>query len=89
MTGAHLVLDRCDCSVLSDFDGVGSTRQPPTLRPKGDTPQDGSTSLDPSRSGIDTAVPVRASDGVPIVLPDAVDVDEGTLSRAVLVVLQG
>ena len=83
---AGLVLDGTNRSVLH-FNGVGAARQSQFLRPERDRPQHVPSPLLAMPPAIHPPVRPSAPDGVGVVAPDAVAVDEGALSRAVREVL--
>ena len=81
-----LVLDGANRAVLH-FDGVGAAGQSQRLRPERDRPQDLPSPLLTMLSAIHPPMRAGAADGVGVVTPNAVAVDECTLPRAVHEVL--
>ena len=83
---ASLVFDGTNRAVFH-FDGVGAPGQSQGLRPEGDRPEDLPSPFLTMLSAIHPSVRTAAPDGVGVVTPDAVAMDEGALPRTVHEVL--
>ena len=85
---ARLVFDGVDRGAV-DLDRIGSAGQSQRLGPERNGPKHQPPSLTAMLPAIDPAVRPSPSDGMGVVAPDAVAVDESTLTRAVHEVFDG
>jgi hypothetical protein len=87
---AHLVLDGDKATIWFDFDHVSAPGQSQWLRPQWHGPQHQPATLGSRPTLIvNSTMPDRSPDGVDVVGPRVVNVDERTLAGAVHVVLDG
>lgn len=84
-----LVLNRSNAIVVADLDRIGSSGQAERFRPERDAPQSHAASLAAMRSAVNPTMGPRPPDGVFVVVPDAVAVDERALPGAVREVFDG
>ena len=82
MPDAGLVLHRSD-RVAVHLDHIGAPGQSQRLRPERNATQDSEAAFHAVLSTIHAPVRPRAHDGVSVVGPDAIAVDQGALTRTV------
>ena len=83
---AGLVLHRADLLPL-DLNDIGSAGQTQRLGPKRDPAEDALAALGAMSTAVDTSMRTRTADGMRVVAPHSIAVDEGALSRTVRKVL--
>ena len=83
---AGLVFDRANV-VTIDFDSIGASRQSQFLRPERNGPHHLLAALAAVLAAVNPSVGTRTSDGMNVIGPDPIAMNQSTLSRTVVKVL--